>query len=155
MGEGHETPCSLSWRYTRKKFKDVLFRTNQEGCGVPVLMGNPRRPFCRSIFMSCFHISLGLSSRFQNAAMRRRRRISHRLVRIVCGRRLPPTWNTVLVLLSIHMYLTVPVILAAGITEQMTGNFTDAPSDRASKAYLRTNYHPSLVAIHAGNSHLS
>ncbi|VDP16206.1 unnamed protein product [Heligmosomoides polygyrus] len=53
--------------------------------------------------------------------MRRRRRISHRLVRIVCGRRLPPTWNTVLVLLSIHMYLTVPVILAAGITEQMTG----------------------------------
>ncbi|VDL73322.1 unnamed protein product [Nippostrongylus brasiliensis] len=53
--------------------------------------------------------------------MRRRRRIAHRLVRIVCGRRLPQTWNTVLVLLSIHMYLTVPVILAAGITEQMTG----------------------------------
>ncbi|PIO58779.1 hypothetical protein TELCIR_19778, partial [Teladorsagia circumcincta] len=56
-----------------------------------------------------------------NEAMRRRHRIAHRLVRIICGRRLPQTWNTVLVLLSIHMYLTVPVILAAGITEQMTG----------------------------------
>ncbi|XGW09048.1 hypothetical protein V3C99_011392 [Haemonchus contortus] len=57
----------------------------------------------------------------ENVAMRRRHRIAHRLVRIICGRRLPQTWNTVLVLLSIHMYLTVPVILAAGITEQMTG----------------------------------
>ncbi|VDO91400.1 unnamed protein product [Haemonchus placei] len=58
---------------------------------------------------------------YSNVAMRRRHRIAHRLVRIICGRRLPQTWNTVLVLLSIHMYLTVPVILAAGITEQMTG----------------------------------
>ncbi|VDM68035.1 unnamed protein product [Strongylus vulgaris] len=53
--------------------------------------------------------------------MKRRRRITRRLVRILCGRRLPQTWNTVLVLLSIHMYLTVPVMLAAGITEHMTG----------------------------------
>uniref|UniRef100_A0A1I7WBW9 ABC transporter permease n=1 Tax=Heterorhabditis bacteriophora TaxID=37862 RepID=A0A1I7WBW9_HETBA len=53
--------------------------------------------------------------------MKDRRRIVRRLARILCGRRLPQTWNTVLVLLSIHMYLTVPVILAAGINEQMTG----------------------------------
>ncbi|PAV90502.1 hypothetical protein WR25_27152 [Diploscapter pachys] len=50
-----------------------------------------------------------------------RRRIYRRLVRILCGKKLPQTWNTVLVLLSIHMYLTVPVILAAGINEEMTG----------------------------------
>ncbi|CAJ0605565.1 unnamed protein product [Cylicocyclus nassatus] len=51
----------------------------------------------------------------------KRRRIARRLVRIICGRRLPQTWSTVLVLLSIHMYLTVPVIMAAGITESITG----------------------------------
>lgn len=52
-----------------------------------------------------------------------RRRIYRRLVRILCGKKLPQTWNTVLVLLSIHMYLTVPVILAAGINEEMTGEW--------------------------------
>ncbi|CAB3405268.1 unnamed protein product [Caenorhabditis bovis] len=50
-----------------------------------------------------------------------RRRLTRRLVRILCGRRLPQTWNTVLVLLSIHMYLTVPVILAAGINDDRSG----------------------------------
>ncbi|CAP27276.1 Protein CBG07076 [Caenorhabditis briggsae] len=49
------------------------------------------------------------------------RNLSRRLLRILCGRRLPQTWNTVLVLLSIHMYLTVPVILAAGINNDRTG----------------------------------
>ncbi|CCD72687.1 ABC transporter permease [Caenorhabditis elegans] len=49
------------------------------------------------------------------------RSVSRRLLRILCGRRLPQTWNTVLVLLSIHMYLTVPVILAAGINNDRTG----------------------------------
>ncbi|EPB71661.1 hypothetical protein ANCCEY_09236 [Ancylostoma ceylanicum] len=53
--------------------------------------------------------------------MKRRRRIACRMMRIMCGRRLPQTWNTVLVLLSVHMYLTVPVMLAAGITDHMTG----------------------------------
>ncbi|CAJ0566586.1 unnamed protein product, partial [Mesorhabditis spiculigera] len=47
----------------------------------------------------------------------RQRRILRRLRRLLCGRRLPQTWNTVLCLLSIHMYLTVPVIFAAGIIE--------------------------------------
>lgn len=54
--------------------------------------------------------------------MKRRRRIACRMMRIMCGRRLPQTWNTVLVLLSVHMYLTVPVMLAAGITDHMTGS---------------------------------
>ncbi|KAK6736992.1 hypothetical protein RB195_019593 [Necator americanus] len=39
----------------------------------------------------------------------------------MCGRRLPQTWNTVLVLYTIHMYFTVPMMVAAGIKDKTTG----------------------------------
>ncbi|KAJ1359487.1 hypothetical protein KIN20_018241 [Parelaphostrongylus tenuis] len=55
--------------------------------------------------------------------MRQVRRIAIRLFRLISGRRLPRTWKTILVLLSIHMYLTVPMILALAINEQMAGLF--------------------------------
>ncbi|KAE9420762.1 hypothetical protein Angca_000368, partial [Angiostrongylus cantonensis] len=51
------------------------------------------------------------------------RGIAIRLVRIICGRRLPRTWKTILVLFSIQMYLTVPIILALEINEHLTGLF--------------------------------
>ncbi|GMS84819.1 hypothetical protein PENTCL1PPCAC_6994 [Pristionchus entomophagus] len=50
-----------------------------------------------------------------------RRRLLRRILRIICGKRLPQTWNTVLVLLSIHMYLTVPIIMAMDIRTELRG----------------------------------